>query len=281
MMVPNPLVTIITVCLNAEATIGRTIESVLNQDHRNLEYFIIDGGSTDGTPGIIMEYEPKFQGRMRWVSEPDKGIYDAMNKGIGLAKGSLIGIINADDWYEKDAVGQAVSVLDDKGEGVITGRLCLCDRNGKKLYYKDPAKDIARKAVKGMPINHPATFVSKSVYDGIGLFDVSLKTAADYDFVLRAIKSGVRFYTTEADMAFMRLGGISSVGLGRDLSRAGEHLQIRRRYGYGPVVFVYFFHDVMMAIYRRLKRRLFGRLFVLKRIDLESGVHSSRPEKSG
>ena len=97
-------ISIITVCFNSQKTIGRTFDSVLRQTYPNIEYLVIDGQSTDGTTDIIREYEPLFQGRMKWVSEKDEGIYDAMNKGIRMATGDLIGILNSDDYYEDNAV---------------------------------------------------------------------------------------------------------------------------------------------------------------------------------
>ena len=101
-------VTVITPCYNSEKTIRRTIESVLNQTYSNIEYLIIDGASTDNTVSIAKEYEEAFQGRMKIVSEPDDGIYYAMNKGISMATGELIGIVNSDDYYEKEAVALMV-----------------------------------------------------------------------------------------------------------------------------------------------------------------------------
>ena len=97
-------ISIITPCLNSAKTIRQTIESVLNQTYQDIEYIIVDGASTDGTLEIIQEYEDQFQGRMQYVSEPDNGIYDAMNKGIRMSHGNVIGIINSDDFYEEDAV---------------------------------------------------------------------------------------------------------------------------------------------------------------------------------
>ena len=103
-MEENKLVTVITPCFNSEKTIRKTIESVLNQTYHNIEYLIIDGASTDKTVEIAKSYEQAFGGRMKIYSEPDKGIYDAMNKGIRLAGGELVGIVNSDDYYETDAV---------------------------------------------------------------------------------------------------------------------------------------------------------------------------------
>ena len=101
-------ISIITPCLNSAKTIRQTIESVLNQTYHNIEYIIVDGASMDGTLEIIQEYEPQFQGRLHYVSEPDHGIYDAMNKGIRMSHGNVIGIINSDDYYEQDAVEKMV-----------------------------------------------------------------------------------------------------------------------------------------------------------------------------
>ena len=101
-------VSIITPCLNSETTIRDTIESVIRQSYQNMEYIIVDGGSTDRTVEIIEEYMDVFAGRLRYISEKDNGIYDAMNKGIQRASGSVIGIINSDDWYEPEAVERAV-----------------------------------------------------------------------------------------------------------------------------------------------------------------------------
>ena len=102
------LVSIITVCYNSEKTIYQTMDSVLKQTYSNIEYIIIDGASTDGTLAIIKEFGQRFGARMRYVSEPDHGIYDAMNKGISMAGGDIIGIINSDDYYEPDAVEKVI-----------------------------------------------------------------------------------------------------------------------------------------------------------------------------
>jgi len=98
------LVSIITPCLNSKKTIRKTIESVINQTYKNIEYIIVDGESTDGTIEIINEYREKYKDCIKFISEKDNGIYDAMNKGIKLCSGSLIGIINSDDYYETNAV---------------------------------------------------------------------------------------------------------------------------------------------------------------------------------
>ena len=124
---------IITVSYNSSKTIEKTINSVLSQTYKDVEYIIVDGASSDGTVEIIKEYEPLFEGRMKWISEPDNGIYFAMNKGIQMAKGELIGIINSDDWYENDAVEKIVYGWSDAGKkplSVLHGKTYAYGKDG-------------------------------------------------------------------------------------------------------------------------------------------------------
>lgn len=181
----KPVVTVITVCYNSERTIGRTIESVLNQTYTDIEYVIIDGNSKDGTLDIIREYEGRSGGRMRVVSEPDDGIYDAMNKGLRLANGALIGILNSDDHYEKDAVENIVKAWNGEPMQVVYGLLRLF-KGGRE----DEVSLLSHEFLDERMIWHPSCFVTKDVYDEIGMFDVSYKYVADYDFMLRAYESG-------------------------------------------------------------------------------------------
>ena len=102
-------ISVITATYNSGATVRDTMESVLRQTYGDVEYIVIDGSSTDGTMDIVKEYEPRFQGRMKWISEPDKGIYDAMNKGIAMATGDVVGLLNSDDFYTSDRVLERVA----------------------------------------------------------------------------------------------------------------------------------------------------------------------------
>lgn len=176
----NQLCTVITVCYNSELTIRQTFESVLNQTYKNIEYLVVDGKSTDGTLAIIKEYEPLFEGRMKWVSEPDNGIYDAMNKGIRMASGELIGIINSDDYYEPTAVEDMMSAMTKEPYQILYGMMRTVQNGlerrisiGSHLFLRD-----------GM-IGHPACFVTKKLYEDLGAFDTQFISAADYDFMLR------------------------------------------------------------------------------------------------
>ncbi len=203
-------VSIITVCYNSEKTIERTIRSVLDQTYNNIEYVIIDGASKDHTMDIVKKYEPEFNGRMRYVSEPDGGIYYAMNKGIDMSSGELIGIINSDDWYEKDAVRIMCSRYDDVRSMhddlvVLYGRLRSVDEDGKEVSIDMGSHKTLREDM----IAHPTCFVSKKVYYTHRSFDTQYISAADYDLMLRLYESGdVFFEPVEELIANFTLGGM-------------------------------------------------------------------------
>lgn len=208
------LVTVITVCRNSEITIQDTIESVLNQSFTDYEYIIVDGGSTDSTINIIERYSPLFCGKLRWVSEPDKGIYDAMNKGIGMATGELIGILNSDDWYEPDALEKVTNSYKELNAGlsIISGGINLTRFNKQSIqtYFN---KDVGTNIKNCMPINHPAMFVPKIIYEKIGLYDIAYKLSGDYEFVFRAYNNGVNFVLLNSVLTNMRMGG-ATIGHG-------------------------------------------------------------------
>lgn len=177
----SPLVTIITVCYNSEKTVRRTIESVLNQSYCHIEYIIVDGKSSDGTIDILQEYQSKFGERLRIVSEHDEGIYDAMNKGIKMASGEIVGILNSDDYYEGDAVEKIVSIWDKKGMQILYG-LMRALKDGQEYSVSL----LSHKFLNEHMIWHPSCFVTRDVYEEIGLFDIRYRSVADYDFMLRA-----------------------------------------------------------------------------------------------
>ena len=200
------LCTLITVCYNSEDTIRRTFESVLNQSYKNIEYIVIDGKSTDGTLGIIKEYELLFEGRMKWVSELDKGIYDAMNKGIYMASGELIGIINSDDYYELDAVEQMVLAMADEPFQILYGFLRTMN-NGVEKSISITSHLFLREEM----ISHPACFITKSLYQKFGVYDTQFVSAADYDFMLRMSENpNVHFQPVYKLIANFATGGMSA-----------------------------------------------------------------------
>ena len=193
-MIKNPLISIITVVFNGSKTLEQTIVSVINQKYQNIEYIVIDGGSTDGTLDIIKKYENDIT---YWISEPDKGIYHAMNKGIEKAKGEIIGIINSDDWYEESAVENIVAkYIKYPHKKIFHGDRYDIDKEGKKYIRKfNPSK--FKLLYYGMTYNHPSMFIHKELYKE-NLYNTNLIALSDYEFVLRQfLKNKNSFYLTQ------------------------------------------------------------------------------------
>ncbi|WP_236579112.1 glycosyltransferase family 2 protein [Hydrogenimonas urashimensis] len=203
----KPLVSIITVVYNGEKYLEQTIQSVIKQTYENIEYIIVDGGSTDGTLDIIKKYEKNIS---KWVSEPDEGLYDAMNKGIRMANGELIGMINSDDWYETDAVETMVKAY--------------LEHPSKHIFHADryDIKEDGSRAIKkfhpsvfkfkyyGMTYNHPSMFITKKEYEK-HLYNTKLKALSDYQFVLEAfLRDPNIFQYIEKPIVNYRLEGVSA-----------------------------------------------------------------------
>jgi glycosyltransferase involved in cell wall biosynthesis len=196
----NPLVSIITIVFNGEKHLRQTIESVLGQTYPNIEYIIIDGGSKDHSVSIIKKYSTRLA---YWVSEPDKGISDAFNKGISKANGEIIGLINADDWYEKDTVQKVMEVIETCD--VVYGNLALWKDEKKEVVFTGDHQYLK----KEMTVNHPTVFVKRKCYSQYGLFDLRYKYAMDYDFVLRLFVNGCSFKYIPIVLTNMRWEGLS------------------------------------------------------------------------
>jgi glycosyltransferase involved in cell wall biosynthesis len=202
-----PLISIITISFNSEKSIEQTIKSVLNQSYTNIEYIIVDGLSKDKTMGIVASYIEIFKEKniiLRFISEKDDGISDAFNKGVNMANGELVGIINSDDWLEHDAVETIVQNLENN-IGIYCGWLNLYNPD---LKYIKTRKSRPYLLPFGMYINHPTVFVRRKIYTNI-IFDTKLKVAMDYDFLLKSLKQGVKIKSIDKVIANMRLGGIS------------------------------------------------------------------------
>lgn len=176
----NPKFSIITVCFNSEETIERTIISVLSQSYQNFEYIIVDGASTDGTLGIVEKYVEKYPDKIKLISEKDDGIYDAMNKGIRVASGDLIGIVNSDDYYEADALENISETYDGEKYEIVYGMLRTI-KEGKEVsvYIKN------HQWIDEDMITHPTCFVTKEVYEDFGTYSLEYRYSADYEFMLR------------------------------------------------------------------------------------------------
>jgi len=207
---------IITVCFNSSATITNTIESVLMQTYKDIEYIIIDGCSTDRTLDIIKEYEPKFNGKMRWISEKDNGLYDAMNKGFSVATGDVIGLINSDDLFcDINAIEMVVQKFNENStiDCVYADLFYVAKDNTNKIVRKwETGKK--RPFSKGWHPAHPTFYVKKEVYNRSGLFDLNFKLAADFELMLRLIeKEHISLSYLPIPIVKMRLGGATSKNL--------------------------------------------------------------------
>lgn len=199
-------VTIITVCYNSSKTIERTLKSVLNQTYSDYEYIIIDGSSTDDTLSIIEDYKPLFGSKLRVISEPDNGIYDAMNKGIRLAAGDLIGIVNSDDYLELDALQNIVDAYDGYQYEIIYGMIrTIRDDKEVQVYIK------SHENIDEDMIAHPACFITKKIYDDFGLYSLKYKYSADYEFMLRMKRNDqVKFVEIYKVISNFNIDGASS-----------------------------------------------------------------------
>ena len=215
----RPLVSIVTVVWNGAATLERTIQSVLAQTYANIEYIIVDGASTDGTVDIIRRYEDRVA---RWVSEKDRGIYDAMNKGIALCTGEWVGLINADDWYEPDTVQCVMDAAKGhQGVNIVHGDIWIHYPNGaKKLKHAKPNGFLLK--YWEMVLNHPSFFVRRDYY-GTHPFDAQMRVSGDHQWTLRAwLEDPRQFIHVSRPLANFSAGGASMVlPLGKAL-REGE-----------------------------------------------------------
>jgi glycosyltransferase involved in cell wall biosynthesis len=215
-----PLVSIITVVYNGEYTIERTIKSVINQTYKNIEYIIIDGKSSDNTMKIIDQYSFFIT---KIISEKDGGIADAMNKGIENATGSLIGIINADDWFENNAIDLIVNASLNNKNCILHGSLRVYDSENSFYISKAPERPNLK---KGMEINHPTVFVPSFIYKKFGNFDTRYKIVFDWELILRFYLKGIVFIPISNVIANFSIGGVSTTNSKKIIHEVHE---IRRK----------------------------------------------------
>ncbi|WP_223032318.1 glycosyltransferase family 2 protein [Hanstruepera marina] len=205
-MKENPLISVITVVYNGEQHIQQTIDSIRNQTYKNIEYIIVDGCSTDGTVNIIKDNNDVVT---KWVSEPDKGLYDAMNKGAEMANGILIGTINSDDWYENNAVELIVEAFKNNPSKLIfhADKNCIEPKGG--IHVKKGRTSTFFLKYYAMIMNHPTMFVHKELYKD-HKYNIELTSLSDYQFVLEVLNDkGNVFYYVPKVISNFRLGGIS------------------------------------------------------------------------
>ena len=236
-------ISIITATFNSGATIEDTIKSVLRQTYKDIEYWIIDGCSEDNTLDIVRYYEPMFNGRMHVISEPDKGIYDAMNKGIGMATGDVIGILNSDDYYTADdALSTIANYFSRNDADAIYGDIHFVnDDNPEKCvrYYSSALFRPWLLRFGFMPA-HPSFYVRSNVYRKYGTFSLDYKIASDYDIMVRLLhKHRIKAQYIKKHFVTTRTGGISTKNVKNRLLISREDVKACRRNGlYTNIFFI-------------------------------------------
>lgn len=253
-----PLVSIVTITYNSAAHLERTMESVFTQTYPNIEYILIDGGSTDGTVEIIQRHASRLS---YWHSKPDKGISDAFNMGVAASRGEFVGIVNSDDWMEPDQVDTAVRVLSETGAPpFVFGDLLYHNPDGTPAYKIHGDPDYARKLWHRMPqVTHPTAVVRRSVYQRCGGFDPAWKIGMDYDWLCRLKEDGIEGVHSSAIVGHMSLAGISDRAWRATLD---EHAQIAIKHGSPQILIRPLFILRKLKILIRLKMAsLFGARF--------------------
>ncbi len=231
-------VSIITICYNSQETLEDTIKSVLAQNYNDIEYIIIDGASKDNTPKIIEKYKSSIS---HVTSEQDKGIYDAMNKGVEKATGDLVGILNSDDFYANNSViSNIVVAINKNNSDSIYANLVYVDRlNPEKTIRTWRSGEYKHNLfLKGWMPPHPTFFVKKWVYEKYGKYNTSLKSAADYEFMLRVLhKQGISTSYFSETITKMRTGGESNISLKNRLRANREDRKAWKLNGLKPNLF--------------------------------------------
>jgi len=205
-------ISIITTTYNSEKTVAETLESVLEQDYTDYEHIIVDGASKDSTMKIVKEYEKRYNGKLKYISEPDKGLYDAMNKGLEMATGDIIGLLNSDDKYAKNYVLSKIASSIKNSDGIHANLLYMDPETMKKPVRKWITKSTNIR--KGNITAHPTLYLKKEVYQEIGNYNLDYKIVADYDFMIRLLKDNkYKLEYINEYLIHMRAGGVSSNGI--------------------------------------------------------------------
>ena len=235
-------ISILTATYNSAKTLRDTIESVLRQTYLNYECIIIDGASKDGTLDLVREYETKFNGRLKLISEPDQGIYDAMNKGIQMATGDVIGILNSDDFYTSDdALQVIVDAFANNDIDATYGDIHFVNDDDLSKCVRYYSSAIFRRSFMrfGLMPAHPSFYCKKAVYEKYGSFDTSYKVAADFENLLRIIYVGnIRTKYIPKYFVTMRTGGASTAGLSSRTQIMKDHLRALKANGIYSNVFL-------------------------------------------
>ena len=207
-------ISIVTATYNSEKTLRDTLDSILGQTYQDFESIIVDGASKDGTLEIVSKYEPRFQGRMRWVSEPDKGIYDAMNKGIQMATGDIVGVLNSDDfYYDEHVLEDIANAFTQKDVDCVYGDLVFIDEKDKNSILRiwQGSQHERGAFLRGWHPAHPTFYAKRSCFEKYGAFNLDYAVSADFELMLRFIeKEQVNNAYIDRYFVKMRWGGEST-----------------------------------------------------------------------
>lgn len=233
-------VSIITITYNSAKTLQRTIDSVLNQTYNNFEYIIVDGNSKDNTVDIIKRNEGRFAGKICWKSEPDTGIYNAMNKGLKMATGQIVGLINSDDWLEPTAfetvVGAYKNNSDSQRDNTLICGAIRYHYDENDIQYFGVNSDFFYDSIKEKKLRgawHPGTYVPKAVYDRVGLFDETFRIVGDVDFIYRCYIDKCGFVFLKEVLSNMADGGASTQKNSYHLS---DSIYMMKKYGNTSII---------------------------------------------
>ena len=249
-------VSLITVCFRSAGVIRTALESVLAQKGVDVDYIVVDGGSNDGTVEILKEYESKFAGRMRWISERDEGMYDALNKGIKMAEGDVVGILNADDMLEDENTLAFVASSFDQGIDCVYGDIRFVRGESKKTtrYYSSGRWRPWMHNWGFMPA-HPSVYIRREVFDRVGGYKLGYDISADFEWMVRLLcRSRVKSRYLPRSIVTMRLGGKSTAGLKAMLKLNRENVRANSENGYFcclPMMLPKYFFKIWGYIFRR------------------------------
>lgn len=224
-------ISIITATWNSAATVRDTMESVLRQTHQDWEHIIVDGASSDSTMEIVRELEPRYGGRLRYVSERDRGIYDAMNKGLAMAKGDVVGLLNSDDFYSASDILETISGMMEDCEAVY-GDVHYVSPDDLQTPVRHYSSAFFRPWLMrlGFMPAHPSFYCRRGIYATYGQFDLDFRVAADFEQLLRLIYiNGISTKYIPRDFVTMRVGGASTSGFNSHRRILRDHLRAYRK----------------------------------------------------
>jgi glycosyltransferase len=229
-------ISIITTCFNREKSIGNTVNSVLSQEYPEVEFIVIDGASTDGSVDIIRSYEDKIA---TFVSEPDGGMYEAINKGIRLATGNIIGLMHSDDmFYSENILPKIADVFKKNDVDIIYGNGIYVDENNTRKIVRDwiSGDYTKEKMRRGWLPLHPTVYVKRKVFEQVGLYDESYRIAADSDMLVRMLyKYDFKVHYLNEYIVCMQMGGMST-SISTQKKKWEEDIRMYRSHGFNPYI---------------------------------------------